>query len=133
MTGLWNYPMFVELAEQAIRERGDGEVVALLFLDLDRFKQLNEELGHFDADQVLCEIARRLQDAAPATAAVARFAGDEFALLLRAVDRDTLASDVQALVDAVTAPITIAGRLLTVHVSVGVGISDSGGRRRSRR
>ena len=89
MTGLWNYPMFVELAEQAIRERAEGEVLALLFLDLDKFKQLNEELGHFDADQVLCEIAGRLQEAAPPTAAVARFAGDEFALLLRGVDRDT--------------------------------------------
>jgi diguanylate cyclase (GGDEF)-like protein len=124
MTGLWNYPMFVELAEQAIRERAHGEIVAFLFLDLDRFKQLNEELGHFDADQVLCEIASRLQEAAPATAAVARFAGDEFALLLRAVDRDTLAADVQRLVDAVTTPIAIAGRLLTVHVSVGVGVSE---------
>jgi diguanylate cyclase (GGDEF)-like protein len=127
MTGLWNYPMFVELAEQAIRDRGDEEVLALLFLDLDRFKQLNEELGHFDADQVLCEIARRLQDAAPATAAVARFAGDEFALLLRAVDRETLASDVRALVDAATSPIAIAGRLLTVHISVGVGICEKAG------
>jgi diguanylate cyclase (GGDEF)-like protein len=127
MTGLWNYPMFVELAEQAIRDRGDDEVLALLFLDLDRFKQLNEELGHFDADQVLCEIARRLQDAAPATAAVARFAGDEFALLLRAVDRETLASDVRALVDAATSPIAIAGRLLTVHISVGVGICEKAG------
>jgi diguanylate cyclase (GGDEF)-like protein len=125
MTGLWNYSMFVELAEQAIRERDDGELIALLFLDLDRFKQLNEELGHFDADQVLCEIASRLQDAAPPTAAVARFAGDEFALLLRAVDRDTLAVDVQGLVDAVTVPIAIAGRLLTVHVSVGVGVSET--------
>jgi len=125
MTGLWNYPMFVELAGQAIREREEGEVIALLFLDLDKFKQLNEELGHFDADQVLCEIATRLQDAAPPTAAVARFAGDEFALLLRAVHRDTLAADVRDLVDGVTAPIAIAGRLLTVHVSVGVGISES--------
>ena len=79
MTGLWNYPMFVELAEEAVRERADDEVVALLFLDLDKFKQLNEELGHFDADHVLCEIAARLQEAAPPTAAVARFAGDEFA------------------------------------------------------
>jgi diguanylate cyclase (GGDEF)-like protein len=126
MTGLWNYPMFVELAEQAIREREPGEVIALLFLDLDRFKQLNEELGHFDADQVLCEIATRLQDTAPPTAAVARFAGDEFALLLRGVDRDTLAADIQGLVDAVTAPIAVAGRLLTVHVSVGVGVSETG-------
>ncbi len=125
MTGLWNYPMFVELAEQAVRERDEGEVVALLFLDLDRFKQLNEELGHFDADQVLCEIASRLQEAAPPTAAVARFAGDEFALLLRGVDRDLLAGDVQGLVEAVTAPIAVAGRLLTVHVSVGVGLSDA--------
>jgi diguanylate cyclase (GGDEF)-like protein len=125
MTGLWNYPMFVELAEQAMGERGPDEVIALLFLDLDRFKQLNEELGHFDADQVLCEIAGRLQDAAPPTAAVARFAGDEFALLLRGVDRDTLAEDIQSLVDAVTAPIAIAGRLLTVHVSVGVGVSET--------
>jgi diguanylate cyclase (GGDEF)-like protein len=124
MTGLWNYPMFVELAEQAIRDRPAGEVLALLFLDLDKFKQLNEELGHFDADQVLREIATRLQDSAPPTAAVARFAGDEFALLLRGVDRDTLAQDVQGLVEAVTAPIAISGRLLTVHVSVGVGVSD---------
>jgi diguanylate cyclase (GGDEF)-like protein len=124
MTGLWNYPMFVELAEQAVRDRADDELVALLFLDLDRFKQLNEELGHFDADQVLREIAARLQEAAPPTAAVARFAGDEFALLLRAVDSDTIATDVQALVDAVTAPIAIAGRLLTVHISVGVGLCE---------
>jgi len=125
MTGLWNYPMFVELAEQALRERAEGEVLALLFLDLDKFKKLNEELGHFDADQVLREIATRLQDAAPPTAAVARFAGDEFAVLLRGVDRDTLAEEIRTLVAAVTAPIAVAGRLLTVHVSVGVGVSDS--------
>jgi len=125
MTGLWNYPMFVDLAEQAIRERADGELLALLFLDLDKFKQLNEELGHFDADQVLCEIASRLQEAAPPTAAVARFAGDEFALLLRGIDRDTVAGDVQGLVEAVTAPIAVAGRLITVHVSVGIGVSDA--------
>ena len=125
MTGLWNYPMFVDLAEQAIRERADGELLALLFLDLDKFKQLNEELGHFDADQVLREIASRLQESAPPTAAVARFAGDEFALLLHGIDRDTLAVDVQSLVEAITAPIAIAGRLITVHVSVGVGVSDA--------
>jgi diguanylate cyclase (GGDEF)-like protein len=125
MTGLWNYPMFMELAEQAIRERTDDEVLAMLFVDLDRFKQLNEELGHFDADQVLCEIARRLQDGVPPTAAVARFAGDEFALLLRGVDRDTLAQEVQGLVESVTVPIAVAGRLLTVHVSVGVGLCES--------
>jgi diguanylate cyclase (GGDEF)-like protein len=125
MTGLWNYSMFVDLAEQAVRDRSEGEVLAMLFLDLDRFKQLNEELGHFDADQVLCEIARRLQDAAPHDAVVARFAGDEFAVLLRAVDRDTLQAEVQSLVNGVTAPIAVAGRLLTVHVSVGVGICEA--------
>jgi diguanylate cyclase (GGDEF)-like protein len=125
MTGLWNYPMFVDLASQAIRERASGEVLALLFLDLDKFKQLNEELGHFDADQVLREIATRLQDAAPPTSAVARFAGDEFALLLHGVDHETLASEIQALVEATTAPIAVAGRLVTVHISVGVGVSDA--------
>ena len=124
MTGLWNYPMFVEIAEHAVRDRSEGEVVALLFVDLDNFKRLNEELGHFDADQVLREIALRLQGAVPPTSAVARFAGDEFAVLLRGVDRDTLAHEVQSLVDAVTAPLAIAGRLLTVHVSVGVGVSE---------
>jgi diguanylate cyclase (GGDEF)-like protein len=124
MTGLWNYPMFLEIAEHAIRDRSDDEVVALLFVDLDNFKRLNEELGHFDADQVLREIAFRLQGAVPPTSAVARFAGDEFAVLLRGVDRDTLAHEVQSLVEAVTAPLAIAGRLLTVHVSVGVGVSE---------
>jgi diguanylate cyclase (GGDEF)-like protein len=124
MTGLWNYPMFVELAESAVRDRADGEVIALLFVDLDNFKRLNEELGHFDADQVLREIAFRLQGAVPPTAAVARFAGDEFAVLLRGVDRDSLAQEIQSLVESVTAPLAVAGRLLTVHVSVGVGVSE---------
>lgn len=124
LTGLWTYAMFDELITQASVEREEGEVLALLFLDLDRFKQLNEELGHFDADVVLREIATRLQDGAPETAIAARFAGDEFALLLRAVQRSTLQQDVQALVDTVTAPIAVAGRLLTVHVSVGIGVSE---------
>jgi len=124
MTGLWNYPMFVEIAEHAVRDRAEGEVIALLFVDLDNFKRLNEELGHFDADQVLREIAFRLQAAVPSTAAVARFAGDEFAVLLRGVDRETLAHEVESLVESVTAPLAVAGRLLTVHVSVGVGVSE---------
>ena len=125
MTGLWNYPMFVEIAEHAVRQRAEGEVIALLFLDLDNFKRLNEELGHFDADQVLREIAFRLQGAVPPSAAVARFAGDEFAVLLRGVDRETLAHEVEGLVESVTDPLAVAGRLLTVHVSVGVGVSES--------
>ncbi|MGC4109263.1 MAG: GGDEF domain-containing protein [Nocardioides sp.] len=95
MTGLWNYSMFVELAERAFDQREEGETLALLFMDLDRFKQLNEVLGHFDADQVLCEIARRLQDTVPASASVARFAGDEFALLLRGVDPATVGATVK--------------------------------------
>jgi diguanylate cyclase (GGDEF)-like protein len=125
MTGLWNYSMFVELAEEAILEREPGEVLGLLFMDLDRFKQLNEVLGHFDADQVLREIARRLQDAVPATASVARFAGDEFALLLRDVDPSSLGATVEGLVAAVSAPIAVGGRLVTVHISVGLELSDS--------
>lgn len=125
MTGLWNYSMFVELAERAVRERERGEVLALLFMDLDRFKQLNEVFGHFDADQVLREIARRLQDSVPASASVARFAGDEFALLLRGVDEATVVEQVDRLVAAVTAPIAVAGRLVTVHISVGIGLSRS--------
>jgi diguanylate cyclase (GGDEF)-like protein len=125
LTGLWNYSMFEDLMTQASVERAPGEVLAVLFLDLDRFKQLNEELGHFDADVVLKEIAVRLQDGAPPTAVAARFAGDEFAVLLHHVDPVGLQAEVQGIVDSVTAPIAVAGRLLTVHVSVGIALSEN--------
>jgi diguanylate cyclase (GGDEF)-like protein len=125
LTGLWTYPMFVDLANQAFLERADGQTLAMLFFDLDGFKRVNEELGHFDADQVIREIAFRLQDASPSTAITARVAGDEFTILLRDVRPERLEYDVRALVEAVTMPIGVAGRQVTVHVSVGVGLVEN--------
>jgi diguanylate cyclase (GGDEF)-like protein len=125
LTGLWTYPMFVDLANQAFLERADGQPLALLFFDLDGFKRVNEELGHFDADQVIREIAFRLQDESPSTAITARVAGDEFTILLRDVRPERLEYDVRALVEAVTMPIGVAGQQVTVHVSVGVGLVES--------
>ena len=125
MTGLWNYPMFVELAEQAIRERADGEVLALLFLDLDKFKQLNEELGHFDADQVLREIAlpaagvrrrrRRPSPGSPATSSRCCCAGSTATPSPTTCRAWSMPSPRRS---------RSPGGSLTVHVSVGVGVSE---------
>jgi diguanylate cyclase (GGDEF)-like protein len=91
---------------------------ALLYLDLDRFKPVNDVHGHHAGDLVLAEVARRLQETVRAGATVARIGGDEFVVVL---PECTAPRRVAArLVDAVEAPIDVEGRLLSVGTSVGI-------------
>src|SRR5262249_36258752 len=85
LTGLPNRALFTERVEDAL-EQGSG-AAAVLFMDLDDFKTINDTLGHAVGDEVLAEVGRRVQRAVRPTDTAARLGGDEFAVLLDAIDR----------------------------------------------
>ncbi len=128
LTGLWSHGTFPELLAATSRQREPDERLGVLFLDLDKFKQINEDLGHLDADAVLREIGNRLVACLPPDSVVGRVGGDEFACVVRRVrdDRD-LAVTVAALRAAVKAPIPIGEQLLRVDVSIGAALSETPG------
>jgi diguanylate cyclase (GGDEF)-like protein len=123
LTGLANRTLFAERAQDllAAAERSQAPL-ALVFADLDRFKAVNDGLGHAAGDELLRQVADRLADTARAGDTLARLGGDEFAILLpRAArsDAEALAARVK---DAFAAPFVIDGRTLDVAVSVGVAL-----------
>lgn len=124
LTGLANRKLLQERLDQTIANAArDGHSVWILFIDIDRFKFVNDSLGHQGGDQLLKELSRRLQMLAGDTDTVARFGGDEFLLVLAERPdqvRDTAA--VQLLLNAVTAPVTIDGNELFLECSAGIAI-----------
>jgi diguanylate cyclase (GGDEF)-like protein len=128
LTGLHNRQAFLALlaGETGRSERATS---AVLYLDLDDFKPVNDRHGHALGDQVLAEVARRLREAIRPSDTVARLGGDEFAILCAGVD-DPASVDQLAdrLVDAVGQPVRIGDIEVTVGLSVGIaGIVDSSG------
>ena len=122
LTGLANRALFVDRLEHAIaRTRRTRERVAVLFLDLDDFKTINDSLGHGEGDEVLVATAARLQAALRAGDTIARMGGDEFAVLLE--DTATSGPPVEVagrLLAALQAPLLQGERELFVRASVGV-------------
>ena len=101
--------------------------MALLFLDVDRFKQINDRHGHAAGDAVLCAVARRLVAGVRATDLVARLAGDEFVLVLEGVDSVLdLGRVAEKVVACVRAPIEFGDATIEATVSVGVTIYRGG-------
>ncbi len=99
---------------------------ALLYLDVDRFKIINDSLGHLVGDEVLKEVATRLASCVRHPDLVARLAGDEFAILLEEVEVPSVAMTVaQRVLDALGAPMLVAGKELQPTASVGIAIGDS--------
>jgi diguanylate cyclase (GGDEF)-like protein/PAS domain S-box-containing protein len=122
LTKLPNRLLFLDRLEQAMRESvRSGEHVALLFLDLDGFKQVNDSAGHDAGDALLQEVARRLSTAVRRDDTVARIGGDEFTLLLRNVNsRDVLELMANKLIRAINEPITVEDASFQVGASVGI-------------
>jgi diguanylate cyclase (GGDEF)-like protein/PAS domain S-box-containing protein len=125
LTGLVNRAAFSDRVEQAlIRCERKGTKLAALFLDLDNFKLINDQLGHAAGDQVLIMVADRLRDCLRATDAAARLGGDEFAILLEDISDTTSAVHVaERLLDALRQPFVLDEQALVVGVSVGVAWS----------
>lgn len=130
LTGLANRVLFVELLRHAIAhaEASQGRL-ALLQIDLDHFKTINESLGHSCGDALLIEVARRLSAQLPASDTIARSGGDEFAVLLE-LRPDLPAADLvaQGLLDALAAPYEIAGSTLYIGASIGIAVYPDDGR-----
>lgn len=122
LTGLWNRRLFDEaLQRERERARRAGTSFGLLLLDLDRFKAVNDSHGHEAGDRVLREAAARLAGATRAADLLARYGGDEFAVLAPDADRDALAVLAERLRRAVGGrPSTLAdGSALTLTASIG--------------
>jgi diguanylate cyclase (GGDEF)-like protein/PAS domain S-box-containing protein len=128
LTGLPNRTTMVEsLARRLASCREDETGPAIIFLDLDRLKIVNDSLGHKMGDEMLRSIAERLTAALPQEAMVARFGGDEFVVLVdRPGDADQTAAVAERLLAAVASPIRLAGRLLTPSASAGVAVAQPG-------
>ena len=129
LTGLANRALAMRLIKGALsRTQRSSEVVGLLFVDLDGFKRINDTLGHAAGDQVLREVAKRMQLEVRDGDTVARIGGDEFVVLLEPLDGQASAVFVaERLVASISLPITLAdGRRVNVGASVGVSISQDG-------
>jgi len=100
----------------------------VLYLDLDRFKQVNDSMGHAAGDELLRLIAQRLQASARASDIVARLSGDEFALMQTPItERGEICALAQRLVEVVAAPYTIDGQEIQIGLSIGIAICEPPG------
>jgi diguanylate cyclase (GGDEF)-like protein/PAS domain S-box-containing protein len=131
LTGLKNRSLFYESLQHALaRARRGGEGVALLFLDVDNFKAINDTLGHHSGDQLLREIAARISACVRDSDTVARQGGDEFTVMIEDVGGpDEVARIAQKMLDALAPKFIVAGREIFVTASIGIDIfpADSGG------
>src|SRR6185436_11897270 len=131
LTDLVNRASFherVRLALAAPRNRVDDGVPAVLFIDLDDFKQVNDGLGHDVGDRLLREVAARIASVTRDADAVARLGGDEFAVLLSSVNREDEAIAVaERITQVLAAPIALRDDEALVGASIGIAIAEREG------
>ena len=123
LTGLPNRLLLTERVEQAlIQSDRDGTSFAILFLDLDRFKHINDSLGHMFGDRVLFEVAERLKHCLRTVDTASRLGGDEFVLLLHQVDARTAEITARRVLQALSQPFTLDEMTFTVTCSIGIAL-----------
>jgi diguanylate cyclase (GGDEF)-like protein len=124
LTGLPNRSLFFDSLVTAVSEsanRSSGP--AVLFIDLDRFKLINDSLGHSTGDLLLRAVAQRIREAIRSTDLLARFGGDELVLMISDVQRPEIASATAArILETLVKPVRLAGRDLTVTCSIGISV-----------
>ncbi|MGH7722252.1 MAG: putative bifunctional diguanylate cyclase/phosphodiesterase [Candidatus Dormibacteria bacterium] len=126
LTDLANRSLFSDRIDHALLRRNrTGKPVAVLFIDLDDFKGVNDTLGHSAGDQLLIGVAERLRTSLRRPDTAARLGGDEFAVLIEDIDAPLEAEAVaERIFAALIEPFAIAGQSVTVHASIGVAVSD---------
>ena len=129
LTGLPNRLLFLDRVKQAIAvaER-ENEKAAVLWLDLDHFKQTNDTLGHTAGDELLCEIARRLRASVHPSDTVARFGGDEFTIVIsNATSEDVVEIVCARILQAICRPVTLNGHEIRISASIGMSMYPDNG------
>jgi diguanylate cyclase (GGDEF)-like protein len=127
LTGLPNRRRLVNALEQAVAVQAPGEVVAVMQFDVSGLRDVNESLGHAAGDELLGEVARRLRDAAPPAALVARVGSDEFVVTLRTPSAETAVRLAAELRRAMQDPMEIGTLTLDVDCAVGVAVHPDHG------
>ncbi|TYL85826.1 EAL domain-containing protein [Bradyrhizobium cytisi] len=128
LTGLPNRSLFAERIEQAVTEAGRGAGFAVFCIDLDKFKQINDTLGHPVGDGLLCAVAARLSACVREGDTVARLGGDEFALVQSEVhNAEDAAHLARRIVERVGAPYELNGHRVIVGCSVGISLAPGDG------
>ncbi|WP_162561187.1 EAL domain-containing protein [Methylobacterium terrae] len=127
LTDLPNRTLFRERLDARLDALPGEGACAILWLDLDRFKVVNDTLGHAAGDTLLCEVARRMRAVLGPRDTLARLGGDEFAVLLPKADPLAASRAAARLVEVMQAPVTVAGRPMHVGVSIGVVLSPCHG------
>ena len=128
LTGLPNRALFQSRLEVALARAGRRQrTIAVLFVDLDRFKIINDSLGHDTGDDLLVAVAKRLQESVRDEDTVARLSGDEFTVLLEEVEDEVEAASVaQRIIDDIRQAIDLEGHQVFVGASVGIALSQNG-------
>ncbi len=124
LTGLANRTQFTERTTSALQSGNDS--VAVLLVDLDDFKAVNDSLGHEAGDQVLTEVTNRIRRSVRDSDLVARLGGDEFAVLItKTIDRQDAANTASRIIHALNEPVTVLDRQMRVGASVGIAVESA--------
>jgi diguanylate cyclase (GGDEF)-like protein/PAS domain S-box-containing protein len=128
LTKLANRSLFMDRLDQArLRSRRTGSGIAVMFVDLDDFKAVNDGLGHAAGDTLLCAVSGRLSECLRPSDTIARLGGDEFAVLLDGVaDVAEVMNVGQRLLEALQLPVEIGEQSVTVPASIGIAIAEQG-------
>jgi diguanylate cyclase (GGDEF)-like protein len=126
LTGLPNRTLFFERLEQALEGVRRGERLAVLYLDLDHFKRVNDTLGHAFGDQLLKGVADRLRDCVGSAGAVARLGGDEFAVIETSLNLPSEAAALATRIgETIRAPFHLDGHEIAADVSIGISLAPN--------
>lgn len=125
LTGLGNRTRLWEMLDSALPEASTNNRVAAVYVDVDRFKSVNDTYGHVVGDHLLRDVAKRLEEYAGRIETPTRLSGDEFVLVItHAPDDETLTTWVHGLRDALTEPYDIDGSFVNVSFSIGIAVAD---------
>ncbi len=128
LTGLANRRLFSDRVEHALnRSRRTGDLSAVLFIDLDDFKTVNDSLGHGRGDDLLVAVGRRIADALQPSDTAARFGGDEFAVLVERVDEARALATANRILDLLAVPLLVGEYPISISASIGVAHPQSSG------